>query len=202
MNDNLPCRFRSAAYTMVEMMMVIAIFIIILGMAIAGWLNSSPQAKLRSAARMVSAQLNLARAKSVAERTTSIGVHFAASGENYYRYGCRLFYDTDKDGSKDSGEDYLPDQGWVVLPGDVVFAMHASGSDPECVFLANSIPADIVFDAKGRIEGGTDRTFYLTPGSRQSGPIQVGSYQGEPYFKFEVNAFNGRCEKTFYEVRD
>ena len=66
-------------YTIVEMMMVVAVFMIILSMATVAWLNSGSQARLRNATREVTGQLNLARAKAVAERTT-IGVYFATCG--------------------------------------------------------------------------------------------------------------------------
>ena len=66
-------------YTIVEMMMVIAIFMIILSMAMAAWLSSGNQARLRNSVRLVTAQLNLARAKAVAERTY-VGVYFSNNG--------------------------------------------------------------------------------------------------------------------------
>ena len=60
-------------YTIVEMMMVVAVFMIILSMAMAAWLNSGSQAHLKNAARLVSAQLNLAKAKAVANLANSAG---------------------------------------------------------------------------------------------------------------------------------
>ena len=63
-------------YTIVEMMMVVAIFMIILAMAIVAWSNSSSQTQLKNAARLVSKQLNLARAKAIAEHK-EIGVFFS-----------------------------------------------------------------------------------------------------------------------------
>ncbi|MPM88586.1 hypothetical protein SDC9_135690 [bioreactor metagenome] len=198
---SLSNRSRRRHYTIVEMMMVVAVFMIILAMITAAWLNSGPQVKLKSAARMVNAQLNLARAKAVAERKP-VGVHFASSGEDYYRYGCRLFYDDNKNGTKAATENFVPDEEWVTLPGGVVFAVRTSGSDPQCVF-SNAAPQDIAFDAKGRVVSGSATVpFYVTAGDRKTGPIQTGAYRGEPYFKFEVNSFTGRSTATYYEVND
>ena len=174
-------------YTIVEMMMVTAIFLIILSMAIAAWLNSGSQTKLRSAVRLVNAQLNLARAKAVAERT-NVGVYFAGSGENYHGYGCRLYYyDGDTKGDPVAGED------WVVLLGGTVFSA-AQPSDSE--FTA-TVPAKIVFDSKGRLSGyatAASPPFYVTVGTQNNRKVAA----DEAYFTIKINPFTGRATTTFH----
>ena len=172
-------------YTIVEMMMVTAIFLIILSMAIAAWINSGSQTKLRSAVRLVNAQLNLARAKAVAERT-NVGVYFAGSGENYHGYGCRLYYyDGDTKGDPVAGEE------WVVLPGGTVFSA-AQPSDSE--FTA-TVPAKIVFDSKGRLSGyAAVSPFYVTVGTQNNREVAA----DEAYFAIEINPFTGRATTTFH----
>ena len=107
-------------YTIVEMMMVTAIFLIILSMAIAAWINSGSGTRLRSAASQVYGQLNLARAKAVAERRW-VGVHFAGSGEDYHGCACRLYYyaGTVTSPTEDKA---LPGEDWVVLPTGTVLS--------------------------------------------------------------------------------
>lgn len=175
-------------YTIVEMMMVVAIFLIIMTMAVAAWLNSGSQTKLRSAVRLVNAQLNLARARAVAERK-KVGVYFAGSGENYYGYGCRLYYYND-DGSTKG--DPVTGEDWVVLPGGTVF----SAVQPGNTAFTASAPSRIVFDAKGRLNdyvAASEPEFYVTAGNQADRKVPG----GEAYFKIAINPFTGRSTTTF-----
>ena len=98
-------------YTIVEMMMVIAVFMIILSMAMVAWLNSGSQANLKNAARLFSAQLNLAKAKAVANRTL---VRLEITEDND-RYKIEMFYG-------ESGTQKPHDVEPIYLPRGIFFA--------------------------------------------------------------------------------
>ena len=148
-------------YTIVEMMMVIAVFMIILSMAMVAWLNSGNQAKLRNAAREVSGMLNLARAKAVAERTT-VGVYLSNNGasgaanDNPNLDGnphvgsaaCRLYYfeGTSRNGFVDYEE-------WHTLPGGITFDF-TDGENKAFVQSSGNLAERngyIVFNRRGQI---------------------------------------------------
>ena len=146
-------------YTIVEMMMVIAIFMIILSMAMAAWLNSGNQARLRNSVRLVTAQLNLARAKAVAERTY-VGVYFSNNGAanatktdpnadgNPYpgSSACRLYY-FDKETGNRVG--FVDNAEWEVLPGGTSFVFPDEIEQPSGTLTKTT--AYVIFDRRGRI---------------------------------------------------
>ena len=192
-------------YTIVEMMMVTAIFLIILSMAIAAWLNSGSQTKLRSAVRLVNAQLNLARAKAVAERRW-VGVYFPQStgdGKEYHGYACRLYYysGTTDEPAKDKA---LPGEDWVVLPSGTVL----SQAEPGNYSTSLSVPDAVVFDAKGRlvhfsespVANRTDAAkLYVVVGEQaQYGSLKLKDVKDDSYFLIEINPFSGRATTTFH----
>lgn len=183
-------------YTIVEMMMVTAIFLIILSMAIAAWVNSGTGTRLRSAASLVHGQLNLARAKAVAERR-GVYLYFAKAGDDHRGYACQLRYEdnVDGDGRKDKP---LPGEDWVILPAGTVF----SAAEPADSETALAVPGRVVFDAKGRIKdfsGVTATKLYVVAGEQAKyGSLKLKNADEDSYFAFEINPFSGRVTTTFH----
>ena len=202
-------------YTIVEIMMVIAIFMIILSMAMAAWLSSGNQARLRNSVRLVTAQLNLARAKAVAERTY-VGVYFSNNGAanatktdpdadgNPYpgSSACRLYYFDQPTGKRvgfvDSAE-------WEVLPGGTSFVFPDEIEQPSGTLTKTT--AYVVFDRRGRIVAnssniktvdGSNGSFYGialvegTPGQKIA--------ENLPYYISTINKHSGRVNTKFYET--
>lgn len=198
-------RPRRHRYTIVEMMMVTAIFLIILSMAIAAWINSGTGTRLRSATSLVYGQLSLARAKAVAERRW-VGVYFAKNtgdGKEYRGCGCRLYYYTGTVGSPTQGA-ALPGEDWAVLPSGTVLSQAAPANNSTSL----AVPDAVVFDAKGRLLHFADspaasRTdaakLYVVVGDQAKyGSLQRKDVNDDPYFAIEINPFSGRATTTFH----
>ena len=208
-------------YTIVEMMMVIAVFMIILSMAMIAWVNSGSQAKLKNAARLVSAQLNLARAKAVAERT-NIGVFFstggAASASNELAEGgdpnpykdvpaCRLYY-IDSSTGKRTG--YVDNEQWHNLSGSM--GVYPAAADVSSSYQPGGKIADntfwIVFNRKGAVAAAKDSSgnihkdtlnmynLIVVEGSEKADSIP----ENAPYFVISVNSYTGRITTKYCEV--
>lgn len=203
-------------YTIVEMMMVIAIFMIILSMAMAAWLNSGNQARLRNSVRLVTAQLNLARAKAVAERTY-VGVYFSNNGAanatktdpntdgNPYpgSSACRLYYFDKETGSRVG---FVDNAEWEVLPGGTSFVFPDEIEQPSGTLTKTT--AYVIFDRRGRIvanssniktvDSSTNGSFYGialvegTPGKQIEETL--------PYYITTINKYSGRVSTKFYET--
>ena len=172
-------------YTIVEMMMVIAIFMIILSMAMVAWLNSGDQAKLRNAARLVSAQLNLARAKAVAD-CKEVGVYFSNTGNAREKYAMLICEKGDKNLR-------LPGEDWVQLPGGILFS---TSKPAENSTVNAAVPAAVKFRSDGSLNNGTSYDeFYLAAGNAADGKLS----KNVPYYKVEMNIFTGRSKLTYIE---
>lgn len=172
-------------YTIVEMMMVIAVFMIILSMAMVAWLNSGDQAKLRNAARLVSAQLNLARAKAVAE-CKEVGVYFSNSGNAREKYAMLIC----EEGNKSKR---LPGEDWVQLPGGILFS---TSKPQENSAVTAALPSAVKFRSDGSLNNGASYdVFYLAAGNAADGKLG----KNVPYYKVELNIFTGRSTLTYIE---
>ena len=203
-------------YTIVEMMMVIAIFMIILSMAMVAWLNSGNQARLRNSVRLVTAQLNLARAKAVAERTY-VGVYFSNNGAanatktdpnadgNPFpgSSACRLYYFA-KTNNNWERNDFVDSAEWEVLPGGTSFVFPDEIEQPSGTL--NATTAYIVFDKRGRVAGGnTIQTVDTSNGSFYGITLLEGT-PGKtiptnlPYYMTTINKHSGRINTKFYET--
>ena len=201
-------------YTIVEMMMVIAIFMIILSMAMVAWLNSGNQARLRNSVRLVTAQLNLARAKAVAERTY-VGVYFsnnsAAPDDDPDKDGnpypgsraCRLYY-FNKGGNR---VDFVDSAEWEVLPGGTSFVFPDEIEQPSGTLTQTT--AYVVFDRRGRVANSNNiKTVDGSDGSNGSfyGIALVEGTPGKtiptnlPYYMTTINKHSGRINTKFYET--
>lgn len=179
MNNHKRTVSKIGHYTIVEMMMVIAIFMIILSMAMAAWLSSGDQAKLRNAARLVNAQLNLARAKAINE-CKEVGVVFSAiSSSAPEKYAMLICYDGDKTKP-------LPGENWISMPGGIVFSTGKTG---------NAVaPSTIKYRSDGSLDSSCD-DFYLTPGNQDTGTVAADTN----YYEVKVNLFTGRSTLTYHE---
>ncbi|MBE6368963.1 MAG: hypothetical protein E7056_02235 [Lentisphaerae bacterium] len=190
MKNNKITVSRKLHYTIVEMMMVIAVFMIILAMAMVAWLNSGNQAQLRNAVRLVSKELSLARAKAISEHK-SVGVCFnidtASKIENFAMIICQ-------EGQKDK---VMPGEHWVKLPGQIVFTCKDPATDQSVKWITGG-QGKIVFKADGSLSADTDdalETFYLVAGDQKTGKIA----EDEPYYKLVLNTFTGHTIITFHE---
>ena len=208
-------------YTIVEMMMVIAVFMIILSMAMIAWVNSGSQAKLKNTARLVSAQLNLARAKAVAERT-DIGVFFSTGGSesasseldaggdpNPYKDipACRLYYIDPSTGKR---IDFADNAQWHNFTGGMG-VYPASGNVNSSYQPAGKIADNtfwIVFNRKGAVSAAKDASgnihkdtlnmynLIVVEGSEKNNSIP----ESAPYFVISVNSYTGRITTKYCEV--
>lgn len=182
-------------YTIVEMMMVIAVFMIILAMAVVAWSNSNSQTQLKNAARLVSAQLNLAKAKAVANRET-VRVEITLVDN---RYKLELFY-----GAASSGTDRPREENAIYLPRNIYLVddlgvnsdstphLYANNDSFRRMSLNNNAP-EIVFSASGK--SNQDRRFYLME-ELPTGTVR----SGEVYYIITVNQFTGRVKTQLETV--
>ena len=201
-------RVKIMHYTIVEMMMVVAVFMIILFMAIAAWVNSGSQAKLKNAAREVNAILNLARAKAVAERT-HVGVFFSNSGNNTNadpnpysgKPACRIYY---FNGSNRG--DHVDFEDWHTLPSGITFDI--VNSYPGSYWPSGNVSnreAYVVFNSRGAVQAVSNmpvtnggHSITIVEGSTASNSIPADS----PHYITTVNAYTGRITTKYYERYD
>ena len=172
-------------YTIVEMMMVIAVFMIILAMAVVAWGNGSSQTRLNTAARLVSTQLSLARTKAITERK-NVGVFFSGKSssnvkEQYAMVVCN-------DGNKD---EILQGCDWEQLPGGIVFSTNKPSETSAATAAA---PSAIIYTRNGSLKG-SDTEFYLAAGDQAAGKVN----KNVPYYTVKINPFTGRCVLTYHE---
>ena len=183
-------------YTIVEMMMVIAVFMIMLSMAMVAWLNSGSQANLNNAARLFSAQLNLAKAKAVANRTL---VRLEITEDND-RYKIEMFYG-------ESGTQKPHDVEPIYLPRGIFFAKdkdetngepnkYTKDDDFKKIEL-NSTAPEIVFTNTGKLKSTADKRFYLI-GECPDGKVR----SGQVYYIITVKLFSGRIKTKLETVAD
>lgn len=184
-------------YTIVEMMMVIAVFMIMLSMAMVAWLNSGSQANLKNAARLFSAQLNLAKAKAVANRTL---VRLEITEDND-RYKIEMFYG-------ESGTQKPHDVEPIYLPRGVFFAEDQgvdTNGNPKLYtdgktfkeFEPDSTAPEIVFTNTGKLKSTADKRFYLI-GECPDGKVR----SGQVYYIITVKLFSGRIKTKLETVAD
>lgn len=188
--------FKPLYYTIVEMMMVVAVFMIILAMAIAAWGNSGHQANLKNAARLVSAQLNLAKAKAVTNREL---VRLEITEEND-RYKIEMFYgETGTQKPHDVEPVYLPRGVFFVkenVDSNGVPTKYTDGKDFK-KFIPSSTDPEIVFTKTGKIKSTSDKRFYLM------GECPDGKVKSEQiYYIITVTLFSGRINTTLETVKD
>lgn len=184
---------RKMHYTIVEMMMVIAVFMIILAMAVAAWLNSGHQANLKNAAHLVTAQLNLAKAKAVTNREM-VRVVFSDSGKTVTS---EIFYG-------ESGTDKPHDTEPVALPMGIFFVTDKGESNGNPVKYADGnssgkiTPSAIVFTASGNLKNDAgNKRFYLMEETADGK-----AKSGQNYYIITVNQFTGRINTTLETVAD
>ncbi len=175
-------------YTIVEMMMVVAIFMIILAMAIVAWSNSSSQTQLKNAARLVSKQLNLARAKAIAEHK-EIGVFFSGTSDDADKqYAMVVCAEGKAEGNEAK---IINGEFWRSLPGGIVF----SKNKPSSTGTVNATAPDAVRYSKNGSLVSNDTEFYLASGDQTNGKV----YKNVPYYTVKINPFTGRSTLTYHE---
>lgn len=187
MKNNIKNCWKISFYTLVEMMMVIAVFMIILSMAMAAWLNGGDQAKLRNAASAFNSQLNLARSIAVAEREP-VKVVFDQFNNSVRS---RLYYDNDPGSNTD--DQLMHNQEPLVLPVGIFFMNTAAPTAGSSVTV--TLPASIVFDRLGSCYSGNVHLSLIgTPSSGNN--VQA----GQSYYSININRFTGRITTVMREV--
>ena len=106
-------QYQKHHYTLYEIMIVVAIFIIVLAMLVTAWMSSGNNIRLKNAARIVSGELSLARAKAISERK-NIGVYFNLDkSDDLPAYSMIICEEGDKNS-------VLAGQEYVALPGGIL----------------------------------------------------------------------------------
>ena len=177
--------YKKQHYTFAEIMMVVTIFIIILAMIMAAWMSSGHKAQLDNAARIVSAQLNVARAKAISERK-NVGIYFnKQKSANHPAYGLVIC----EEGNKSK---ILPGEEYVTLPGGVLFTTTTPGDAAVTADWVNDSSSKIVFRKDGSVTGtaiNADKKFYLAPGNRGTGKLSG----KQAYYEIVINEFTGKA---------
>ncbi|MBO5923225.1 MAG: hypothetical protein J6Q81_01800 [Lentisphaeria bacterium] len=180
-------------YTIVEMMMVIAVFMIILSMAMVAWLNSGNQANLKNAARLVSAQLNLAKAKAVTNREI-VRVEFT-NAHNTTKVEI-LYGESGTEKPHDTEPFYLPAGIFFVADKGENNGVPVSYADGDSS--ARITPAAVFFTTSGNLKADSgNKRFYLME-ENPKGKAQ----SGQNYYVIAVNQFTGRINTTLETVAD
>lgn len=129
--------FKKYGFTLVELMIVIAIMAILSAIALPNFQTFMAQRRLNGAVRQVFGDLMSARQRAITENR-NIGVVFSSNNHSY-----TIFADTDNDGIADSGETVLqtrdihPDYYDVWVDGQsllVDFYPNGTGRNPEILF--------------------------------------------------------------------
>lgn len=185
MKINLENNWKKSCYTIVEMMMVIAVFMIILSMAMAAWMNSGDQAKLRNAASEVNGMLNLARAKAVAE-LEPVRVVF---DQHRNAVRVRLYYSTGNQLVRNVEPLYLPvGVRFITAPNNnAALSSHSASA---------ATPNDIVFERTGRCSTGPSVPLRLITTPTSGNNVQ----SGQTYYDININLFTGRIKTIQREV--
>ena len=92
-------RKRQSGFTLIEMMIVIAVFAIVAAIAIPNFMSLLPGMRLNGAARQVMGDLMAARMNAV-KQNNEFKVFFNSPGANQYQ----ILDDDDNDGTADTGE--------------------------------------------------------------------------------------------------
>jgi len=103
-----------SGFTVVELLVVIAVIATLSVIAVAGWLGFLPSYRLRTAVDDLQADMQITRLKAIKENEMTT---LRFSGNDAYR----AFFDTDEDGALDNGEEFFLDR---ILPAGVT--LHAA----------------------------------------------------------------------------
>ncbi len=123
-------------FTLVELMVVIAIIAIIMGLSVPAFRKITVGSGVDAASRMLSSQLMLARAEAIARRKCVAviipGQHFnkGADDRNNYHYSSfRSAFVTEDSGNTFKFVEWVPGTQWTFLPtGAVIEILETSGS--------------------------------------------------------------------------
>ena len=177
-------------YTIGEIMMVVAIFMIVLALITAAWQGSGKEVRLRNAAMLVSQQLEMARAKAISERQ-EIGVHFNLDNgkRNHYALGISKY------GQK---KPLLAGEEWESLPSGVVFTTERPGSSASTAKWPAEAKRGVIFRPDGSLSADSSselEVFYVVAGNQSNGAIDA----DQPYYEIVFNKFTGRVTLTYRE---
>ena len=151
-------QYQKHHYTLYEIMIVVAIFIIVLAMLVTAWMSSGNNIRLKNAARIVSGELSLARAKAISERK-NIGVYFNLDkSDDLPAYSMIICEEGDKNS-------VLAGQEYVALPGGILFSTVKPGDAVKSASWASDSASKVVFKKvlscsgqSGRKESGSQAT--------------------------------------------
>ena len=184
-------KIRKSRYTLYEIMIVVTIFIIVLAMLMTAWMHSSNNVRLKNAARIVSGELSLARAKAIGARK-DIGVFFNLDkNDKFPAYSMIICNEGNKD-------DVVPGEEYEKLPGGILFTTTKPGDNEKSADWVSSSASKVVFSKSGSVTGtaiNSDKKFYLAPGN-QGDKLLAGK---QPYYEIVINEFTGRITLKYCE---
>ena len=172
---------KSQHYTFAEIMMVVAIFIIILAMIMTAWMSSGNKVRLNNAARLVSAQLNMARSMAIKERKN---IEVVFKGGPDYKMLVK---------AEDVSENDAPKDNWIALPGGTVFTTTKPGTSTQTA--AWNSGTKVVFTKDGSVESGSIEDFYVAVGNQTNRKVSA----NQPYYTININNFSGRITLQYKE---
>ena len=184
-------KIKKSRYTFYEIMIVVTIFIIVLAMLMTAWMYSSNNIRLKNAARIVSGELSLARAKAIGARK-DIGVFFNLDKSNKLPAYSLIICEEGKPEAVVAGEEY------EKLPGGILFTTTKPGDSEKSADWASSSASKVVFKKDGSVTGtaiNSDKKFYLAPGKQ--GDKKLAGKQ--PYYEIVINEFTGRATLKYCE---
>ena len=128
-----------SGFTVVELLVVIAVIATLSVIAVAGWLGFLPSYRLRTAVDDLQADMQITRLKAIKENEMTTLRFF---GNDAYR----AFIDTDEDGALDNGEEIFIDR---ILPAGVTL-LHAATDAGYAQYNTRGLPSDPVVDEGGK----------------------------------------------------
>lgn len=129
---------RESGFTMMELIIVIALLVVVSAVSIPGFIDYLPNYRLKAASQDLYSNFQRAKLKAV-EQNTNTAVSFSSTG--YV-----IFVDADEDFVQDGGETQVLQITWTdyksVSVDSNTFDASAASSEPCIAFQPNGIPAD------------------------------------------------------------
>ena len=191
-------------FTLIELMAVIGIMLLLLGIAVAPFGKMLGGTGVPAGARMVSAQLRLARQYALSQRETVAVVMPRYAGPAEYR--CRAFRTCEVD-SGGTFVSWIPETRWEFLPDSVVIFEadndygddESSPLDDEGTYdTVDDVEVDgntyelraVIFEPNGRLSGGLRRYVTLFEGTYDNGALVARNQRNIK--AMEIDSYTGR----------
>ena len=162
MKDGNNVDMRKSGFTLIEMIVVIAIMAIMLGIAVPAFLGMTPRSSLKTAARDIISNLQLARVEALRGRTTW-AVQFDTDNARY-----RILDDDGTDDTWNTTDDHVFKTVNFSDYRDVSYGS-AQGARPDC----SDPPDGVSFSA--------NRVTFKSDGSSESGTVYIQNADGDTF---------------------